>query len=149
MTDLNLPSFDCKIKKEKDKIYIFDDLRKRYIRLTPEEWVRQHFVSYLIRHRGYPQGLIGNEISLTLNGRARRCDTIIYDIHFRPIAIVEYKAPNIPLTQEVFEQIIRYNMALKVKYLIVSNGINHYCCAVDYEQMTHRFLPEIPEYTQL
>ena len=149
MIFLNLPSFEYKIKKENDKSYIFDSLRKRYIRLTPEEWVRQHFVAYLISHKGYPQGLIGNEITLSSNGRRRRCDTVIYDRHSQPVVIVEYKAPHIPLTQETFNQIVRYNMALKVKYLIVSNGLTHYCCAIDYNQMTYQFLQEIPEYTEL
>lgn len=149
MTVLNLPSFDYKIKKENDKIYIFDTLRKRYVRLTPEEWVRQHFVAFLIYHKAYPQGLMGNEISLSQNGRTRRCDTVVYDMYSRPTVIVEYKAPSIPLTQDTFDQIARYNMVLKVNYLMVSNGISHYCCAIDYAQNTYRFLPEIPPYTEL
>ena len=134
MTVLNLPSFDYKIKKEKDRLFIFDIIRKRYIALTPEEWVRQHFVSYLISYKGYPLGLIGNEISLRLNGQNRRCDTVIYDIYGSPLMIIEYKAPHITLNQEVFNQVIRYNIALKVKYLVVSNGINHYCCVMDYDK---------------
>ena len=136
MTVLNLPSFDYKIKKEKDRLFIFDIIRKRYIALTPEEWVRQHFVSYLISYKGYPLGLIGNEISLRLNGQNRRCD-------------IEYKAPHITLNQEVFNQVIRYNIALKVKYLVVSNGINHYCCVMDYDNMCPHFLKEIPDYNEL
>ena len=149
MTVLNLPSFDYKIKKEKDRLFIFDIIRKRYIALTPEEWVRQHFVSYLISYKGYPLGLIGNEISLRLNGQNRRCDTVIYDIYGSPLMIIEYKAPHITLNQEVFNQVIRYNIALKVKYLLVSNGINHYCCVMDYDNMCPHFLKEIPDYNEL
>ena len=149
MTVLNLPSFDYKIKKEKDRLFIFDIIRKRYIALTPEEWVRQHFVSYLIYYKGYPLGLIGNEISLRLNGQNRRCDTVIYDIYGSPLMIIEYKAPHITLNQEVFDQVIRYNIALKVKYLVVSNGINHYCCVMDYDDMCPHFLKEIPDYNEL
>ena len=149
MTVLNLPSFDYKIKKEKDRLFIFDIIRKRYIALTPEEWVRQHFVSYLISYKGYPLGLIGNEISLRLNGQNRRCDTVIYDIYGIPLMIIEYKAPHITLNQEVFDQVIRYNIALKVKYLVVSNGINHYCCVMDYDDMCPHFLKEIPDYNEL
>lgn len=149
MTVLNLPSFDYKIKKEKDRLFIFDIIRKRYIALTPEEWVRQHFVSYLISYKGYPLGLIGNEISLRLNGQNRRCDTVIYDIYGSPLMIIEYKAPHITLNQEVFDQVIRYNIALKVKCLVVSNGINHYCCVMDYDDMCPHFLKEIPDYNEL
>ena len=149
MTVLNLPSFEYKIKKERDKTLIFDIIRKRYISLTPEEWVRQHFVSYLISHKGYPSGLIGNEISLRLNGQSRRCDTVVYGLHGEPAMIIEYKAPHITLNQGVFDQIVRYNMVLKVKYLIVSNGLNHYCCEIDYENMCPRFLKEIPDYAEL
>ena len=149
MTVLNLPSFDYKIKKEKDRLFIFDIIRKRYIALIPEELVRQHFVSYLISYKGYPLGLIGNEISLRLNGQNRRCDTVIYDIYGSPLMIIEYKAPHITLNQEVFNQVIRYNIALKVKYLVVSNGINHYCCVMDYDNMCPHFLKEIPDYNEL
>ena len=130
-------------------MFIFDIIRKRYIALTPEEWVRQHFVSYLISYKGYPLGLIGNEISLRLNGQNRRCDTVIYDIYGSPLMIIEYKAPHITLNQEVFNQVIRYNIALKVKYLVVSNGINHYCCVMDYDNMCPHFLKEIPDYNEL
>ncbi|MCP9612110.1 type I restriction enzyme HsdR N-terminal domain-containing protein [Coprobacter tertius] len=149
MTGLNLPSFDFHIKKNNDKYLIFDNIRKKYITLTPEEWVRQHFVCFLTKYKSYPAGRLGNEISLVLNGRKRRCDTIVYDKNGKPLVIIEYKAPEIILTQEVFDQIIRYNIALKVKYLMVSNGLNHYCCKLDYETMQPVFLPDIPFYDEL
>lgn len=149
MMELNLPIYPFKIKEIDGKPQIFDTFRRRYVALTPEEWVRQHFVSYLVHEKGYPAGRIGNEIFLLQNRRKRRCDTLVYDATGTPLVIVEYKAPHIEITQEVFNQIVRYNSVLQVRYLMVSNGLTHYCCAVDYEQNSVRFLPEIPLYTDL
>jgi Type I restriction enzyme R protein N terminus (HSDR_N). len=149
MKILNLPKFEYRTKTVDDKKYIFDSQRKKYISLTPEEWVRQHFVNYLINYKNYPAGLIGNEVSLNLNGMKKRSDTVVYNKEGKPFVIIEYKAPNIKITQEVFNQIVRYNMVLKVKYLIVSNGINHYCCSIDYENNSYSFLKDIPLYNEL
>lgn len=124
-------------------------MRRKYVALTPEEWVRQHFVRYLIDAKGCPQGLVANEITLRLNGMSKRCDTVVYDRNARPRAIVEYKAPHIEITQKVFSQISRYNMVLHVDYLIVSNGLQHYCCRMDYAASTCCFLPDIPGYADL
>lgn len=129
--------------------YIYDILRRKYIALTPEEWVRQHFVHYLIGHKGYPAALLGNEISLTLGGARRRCDTVLYDRTMRPRMIMEYKAPSIPITQKVFTQIYSYNVVLHVDYLVVSNGLSHYCCKLDYANRRYTFLNDIPEYGAL
>ncbi|MCD8041873.1 MAG: type I restriction enzyme HsdR N-terminal domain-containing protein [Tannerellaceae bacterium] len=149
MLPLNLPP--CKVKViEKDKKHqIFDPVRKRYVALTPEEWVRQNFVSYLITEKGYPKELVANEIAIKLNGTSKRCDTIVYNSFLAPLVIVEYKAPNIPINQTVFDQIVRYNMVLKVKYLIVTNGLSHYCCQIDYDTLSYSFLQGIPEYSVL
>lgn len=147
--ELNLPYCKFKIKKVNDILSIYDDLRKRYVALTPEEWVRQNFVSYLINDLGYPAGLMGNEVSLVQNGIKRRCDTIIVSREGTPLVIVEYKAPNIEITQNVFDQITRYNSVLNAKYLIVSNGMQHYCCVVDYENNKVKFLDKIPHYSML
>ena len=149
MSALNLPTFDKKIIQKEDRFSIFDVIRRQYVALTPEEWGRQHFVHYLINHKGYPQSLMGNEVQLKLNGMSRRCDTVVYDRTLRPRVIVEYKAPTVNITQQVFEQICRYNMVLQVDYLIVSNGLVHYCCKVDHATRTHTFLKEIPEYSQV
>ena len=124
---LNLPARDFKLKKEKETIFIFDELRRKYVTLTPEEWVRQTFVAFLINDKGFPAGLMGNEISLEQNGIKRRCDTLIADKYGAPFVIVEYKAPFITITQSVFDQIARYNMVMRAKYLIVSNGMQHFC----------------------
>lgn len=128
---------------------VFDPLRRRFITLTPEEWVRQHFVRYLISEKGYPQALMANEVSLLQNGIKRRCDSLVADRQGRPLVIVEYKAPAIPITQAVFDQIVRYNMVLHARYLMVSNGMAHYCCRLDYEHNTYAFLREVPAYGEL
>lgn len=148
MFELNLPSFDKKITMKDDKPFILDIIRRQYVALTPEEWVRQHFVHFLIHHKGYPQSLMANEVQLKLNGMSRRCDTVVYDRTLKPRVIVEYKAPTVNITQKVFDQICRYNMVLQVDYLIVSNGLAHYCCKVDNENQTYTFLQEIPVYEQ-
>ena len=148
MSELNLPPFDKKITKKDDKPFIFDIIRRQYVALTPEEWVRQHFVHFLINCKGYPQSLMANEVQLKLNGMSRRCDTVIYDRSLRPRVIVEYKAPTVNITQKVFDQICRYNMVLQVDYLIVSNGLAHYCCKVDYATRSYQFLSEVPEYQE-
>ena len=128
---------------------IFDFLRRKYVALTPEEWVRQHFVHFLIEHKGYPKGLIGNEIELQIGAKRLRCDTILYNKMAQPQMIIEYKAPTIPIQQKVFQQISTYNLLLKVDYLIVSNGIQHYCCKMDYDNQKCLFLEDIPEYEKL
>ena len=149
MQELNLPPFDSKVMMTDGKPAILDIIRRQYVALTPEEWVRQHFVHFLIEHKGYPQSLMANEMQLKLNGMNRRCDTVVYDRTLKPRIIVEYKAPTVNITQQVFDQICRYNMVLQVDYLIVSNGLAHYCCKMNYETGTYEFLQEIPEYSQV
>ncbi|MDR2915672.1 MAG: type I restriction enzyme HsdR N-terminal domain-containing protein, partial [Tannerella sp.] len=114
-----------------------------------EEWVRQHFVHFLITVRSYPPERIANEVCIHVNTTSKRCDTVVYDNYLNPLVIIEYKAPGVNITGEVFDQISRYNSALKVPYLIVSNGLLHYCCNLDYRTMQYRFVPEIPEYSSL
>jgi len=150
MQQLNLPAFQANIKKMAGSIKIFDVLRRKFVTLTPEEWVRQHFVHYLIEHKGYSQTLMANEVSLTLNGMTRRCDTVLYAQEgLRPRMIIEYKRPDVEITQRTFDQICRYNMVLQVQYLIVSNGLRHYCCRLDYEKGGYVFLEDIPAYETL
>ena len=146
---LNLPPAALRLSQREGHTMVFDFLRRRYVKLTPEEWVRQHFVHYLVNHKGYPQELLANEVSLALNSTSKRCDTVLYDKEARPLAIVEYKAPNIQLTQKVFDQITRYNIVMRVPFLMVSNGLQHYCCRVDYETNAYTFLPEIPPYEEI
>ncbi len=148
--DLNLPRYNFNIKTGEDnRQLIFDSLRNRFVALTPEEWVRQNFVRFLIEERGFPRGLMGNEISLVQNGIKRRCDTLVTDRTGAPLVIVEYKAPGIEISQRTFDQIVRYNMVLKASYLIVSNGITHYCCHINYNDNSYAFLHDIPPYEKL
>ena len=148
-TELNLPSTDLRITIKDDKELIFDSLRRKYVALTPEEWVRQNFVSFLINKKGFLAGLMNNEVSLVQNGIKRRCDTLVCDKFGAPLVIVEYKAPNIEITQKVFDQIVRYNYVFRAKYIIVSNGLNHYCCCINYDEGNYSFLKEIPSYADL
>lgn len=148
---LNLPPIDPRLRRDEDSrrdgLEIYDSLRLRWVALTPEEWVRQHFVSFLSEHRGFPRALMGNEVALSLNGTARRCDTVVFDRSLHPMCIVEYKAPDVKITQKVFDQIARYNSVLQARYLIVSNGMSHYCCR--YDGNSYTFLPDIPQFTEL
>jgi hypothetical protein len=149
MFRLNLPTYEIKIAQRGNKQLIFDFLRRKYVALTPEEWVRQHFVHYLIEHKDYPAGLIGNEVELNVGEKKLRCDTILYNKVAQPQMIIEYKAPQIKLQQKTFDQISAYNLLLKVDYLIVSNGMQHICCRMDYENQKYCFLEDIPNYQEL
>ena len=149
MKELNLPAYDVKIRGTREKPEIFDFLRRRYVALTPEEWVRQHFTHWLVDHKGYPKGLLGNEVALQCGDKTVRCDSIVYGNDQRPLMIIEYKAPTISLSQRVFTQISAYNLLLHVDYLVVSNGLQHYCLRMDYEHQTYQFLTNIPLYTEL
>ncbi|MCK9156057.1 MAG: type I restriction enzyme HsdR N-terminal domain-containing protein [Paludibacteraceae bacterium] len=144
MLELNLPKYSFKIKESEGKKCIFDRCRRKFVALTPEEWVRQNMVEFLIKEKEYTPSLIGNEVTVKMNNMQKRCDTVIYDRSGMPILIIEYKAPHIEITQKTFDQIAMYNFKLKVNYLIVSNGINHYCCKIDYENQKYHFLQEIP-----
>ena len=149
MFRLNLPQYEIKITEKDGKRMIFDFLRRKYVALTPEEWVRQHFTHYLVEHKGYPKGLLGNEIELQIGDKRLRCDSILYNKVARPQMIIEYKAPTVPLQQKVFDQVSAYNLLLRVDYLIISNGMEHYCCMMDYEHQKYLFLQEIPDYEKL
>ena len=144
MYELNLPKYGIKIANENGHLTIFDVLRRKYVALTPEEWVRQHFIHFLITHKGYPAGLIANEMAITVGTTRKRCDSVVFGRQAQPLMIVEYTAPHITLTQKVFDQRSRYNMRLHVDWLIVSNGLQHYCLRMDYPPRTHHFIPDIP-----
>lgn len=149
MYQLNLPTYDLRLRRTGNRDMIFDVLRRKYVALTPEEWVRQHFVHFLIEHKGYPTALLANEIELRIGGKHLRADTLLYNKELHPHMLIEYKSPTIALTQKVFDQISAYNLLLHADYLIVSNGMQHICCRMDYEQNTYHFLEEIPDYSEL
>lgn len=149
MNRLNLPSFEIKLSGTPEKPKIFDILRRKYVALTPEEWVRQHFVHFLIHHKGYPQTLLANEVELRVGDKRLRCDSILYNKVLQPRMIIEYKAPTVTLSQHVFDQISVYNLLLHVDYLVVSNGLQHYCCKMDYDNQKYLFLEDIPIYQNI
>ncbi len=149
MQQLNLPSYNARITKNGSELKIFDFLRHKYVALTPEEWVRQNFVHFLVDIKGYNPTLMANEVGICLNGVKKRCDSVLYSQGLVPRMIIEYKRPDVEITQKVFNQICRYNLVLHVDYLIVSNGISHYCCKMDYDKQQYMFLDDIPNYGDL
>ncbi|MBN8695915.1 MAG: type I restriction enzyme HsdR N-terminal domain-containing protein [Bacteroidetes bacterium] len=144
MRALNLPGYSFKLKESSGKVQILDELRKKYVVLTPEEWVRQHIVQYLIQEKKYPSSLIAIEIGLKYNQLQKRADILVYDRQGTPILLVECKAPEVKITQDVFHQIAVYNMSFKVRYLLVTNGMDHFICEMDYANNSYQFLKEIP-----
>lgn len=149
MLALNLPKTELKVITKDGKQQVFDVLRRRFVVLTPEEWVRQQFVHFLIRHKGFPAECIGNEVSITLGATKKRCDTVVYGSHAEPIMVIEYKSPSVEITQKVFEQICRYNIKMRVEWLVVSNGLQHYCTRIDYENGTYQFVEDIPDFPSI
>ncbi len=146
MKQLNLPPCSLRIKEESGSHLIYDELRRKFVALTPEEWVRQHFVAYLTGWLGYPAGLVTIEASFRLHSMLRRADILVHDRAGMPVMIVECKAPEVKITQEVFDQIINYNFTLGVSYLVVTNGISHFAGRVDDEGRGFVFLDQIPDY---
>lgn len=146
---LNLPDFELKIAECGGKRVVWDPIRRIWTAFTPEEYVRQGFVAFLISQKGVPMSHISNERSISLNGMRKRCDSVVYGKDGTPKIIVEYKASHVAVTRKVFDQISRYNMVMHVDYLIVSNGMSHYCIKMDYENGSYSFLSDIPAYESL
>ena len=149
MQHLSLPDHGVKLKHDADGAKVFDPVRRKWVVLTPEEWVRQHFLQHLVNDLGCPLSLIAVEKSITLNGMSKRADLVVHGNSGEPIALVECKAPEVKVVQAVFDQAARYNIVFKVKWLLVTNGLEHYCCAIDHQQGSVRFLPRLPQYAEL
>ncbi|MEE9349188.1 MAG: type I restriction enzyme HsdR N-terminal domain-containing protein [Flavobacteriaceae bacterium] len=146
MFELNLPTYPFKITLKNKKHYIFDVIRKKNIFLTPEEWVRQHFIQFLIKEKKYPVSLIAVEKEIKVNNLKKRFDILVFNNKGEHQIIVECKAPKVKITQATFDQIARYNMTLNAKYLIVTNGLEHFFCQMDFKNKTYLFLKDCPEY---
>ena len=146
LPQLNLPIAALKTKLVDGTTQVFDQVRKKYLVLTPEEWVRQHFIHYLNQEKNYPLGLMGVELMVKYNGMQTRADIVLYTTEGKPNMIVECKAPNVKITQDTFYQIARYNLKLRVEFLVVTNGIRHFCCQMDYKKNEINFLEEIPNF---
>lgn len=149
MNSLNLPAYQYRLEQNGGKLAIFDPIRKKFIILTPEEWVRQHFVNYLTEHLGYPASRIRIESGTSYNKRAKRTDILIYDDYLEPLVLVECKAAHVAVSQATFNQISVYNKTLKARILICSNGMVHYACQYDPESESVSFLDHIPHYRDL
>ena len=146
MIKLNLPSYSFKFKNRENKLYIFDKFRKKYVVLTPEEWVRQNFITFLTEEKKYPNTLIGIEKEFKINNLSKRFDILVFDKSGLPNIIVECKAPQIKITQDTFDQIARYNLNFDAKYVIVTNGLEHFFCSLDHINKKYNFLRDIPAY---
>ncbi len=149
MQKLQLPPYTFRIRQEEGKSLIFDRFRRRWVRLTPEEKVRQHFARFLEEEKGFPPSLMAIEKKVNINGLAQRFDLLVYDRKGNPLLVAEFKAPGIPVTQEAFNQALRYNSVLKAPYFLVSNGVTHFICKIDYKTRTSAYLEEIPAFSAL
>ena len=149
MKQLQFPSYSFRFKNSEKKVAIFDEIRKKFIIITPEEWVRQHVVQFLLQDKKYPKSHINVEKLLKINDLNKRYDVVVYNPDGSIFILVECKAPEIKISQHTFDQIARYNMTLNAEYLMVTNGLNHYFCKMDYENEKYDFLPELPEYQSL
>ena len=148
MQELNFPTYSFRFKNSENKVSIFDAIRKKFVILQPEEWVRQHCVQYLIEEKNYPKSLINVEKELKVNDLKKRYDIVIFNTDGSIHLIVECKAPKIKIQQDTFDQVARYNLALNATYLMVTNGLNHYYCVMDFKAEKYQFLEDIPEYSK-
>lgn len=149
MIQLNFPPADLRIRQQNERMEVFDPLRKKFVVLTDEEWVRQNLINYLAVDKKVPMTMMASERGLLVNNMPKRFDLLIFSSNGMPVMIVECKAPHIPVNEEVFYQAARYNLTLQVKYLLITNGLEHHCLSVDYINGETRFLKEIPVYSEL
>jgi len=147
MQKLNFPTYSFRFKNSENKVSIFDEIRKKFILLTPEEWVRQHVVQFLLQDKKYPKSYINVEKLIKINDLSKRYDGVVFQPNGDIFLLIECKAPEVPISQQTFDQIARYNLVLKAKYLMVTNGLNHYFCQMDFENEKYVFLKELPEYS--
>ncbi|EIA07560.1 type I restriction enzyme HsdR N-terminal domain-containing protein [Flavobacterium frigoris] len=147
MQKLNFYSYSFRLKNSENKVSIFDEIRKKFIVLTPEEWVRQHVVQFLLEEKNYPKSHINVEKVLKVNGLRKRYDVVVYNPDGSIYILIECKAPEIKIAQATFDQIARYNMTMDAKFLMVTNGLNHYFCQMDFENEKYQFLADLPNYT--
>lgn len=148
MQKLNFQDFEFRFKNSENKVLIYDEIRKKFVVLQPEEWVRQHWIKYLIYTKKYPKSLINVEKTFLVNGLKKRYDIVVFHSNGSINLIIECKSFQSKINQDVFDQIARYNMALNADYLVVSNGIEHYYAFIDFKLKNYRFLKDIPTFKQ-
>lgn len=146
MIKLNLPEFQFRFKNSANKTYIFDEIRKKFVLVTPEEWVRQNFIQFLIQVKNYPPSLMAVEKKVDINNQPQRFDLLVYSRKGKPWLMAEFKSPEIKISQQAFDQVVRYNMALKADFVLVSNGLQHYFCQMNYEKNNYTYLKEVPDF---
>jgi hypothetical protein len=146
MQQLNFPHFEFKLRNSNARQEIFDPIRHKYVSLTPEEWVRQHLIAHLVSVKGYPVSIIGVEKQLMLNKLLKRFDLVVFGRNATPFLLVECKAPGVEITEKTFDQAARYNMLLKAEYFLITNGLEHYTCRIDYEKKQYIFIEDIPDF---
>jgi len=146
MLPLSFPTYDFRFRNDNGRTTVFDEIRRKFVVMTPEEWVRQHVVQFLMTDRGFPKSLINVEKMLRVNGLTRRYDVVVFNPDGSIRVLVECKAPEVAITQSVFDQIARYNLTMDAEFLMVTNGLSHYYCKLDYENSRYEFLPELPTY---
>lgn len=149
METLSLPAYEFRTRIHDGRTQIYDAVRRKYVRLTPEEWVRQHLVRFMLRERGVPAGLVAVEHAFTYQGMTRRADVVVHDRQGQPLLMAECKAPGVPVTQDTFDQVARYNKVVRAPYLVVTNGRLHYCCRIDHAEGRYHFEDGLPRYDDL
>lgn len=149
MQQLNFPHFEFKLRNHNNRQEIFDPIRRKYVTLTPEEWVRQHLIAYLIEVKGYPVSIIGVEKQLLLNKLPKRFDLVVFGRNAAPFLLVECKAPGVAISEKTFDQAARYNMLLQAEYFLITNGLEHYTCRIDYENKQYIFIEEVPDFGRI
>ena len=148
MQKLNFPAYSFRFKNSENKVLIFDEIRKKFVVLTPEEWVRQHVIQFLLVEKKYSKSYINVEKSIKINGLTKRYDVVVFQPNGKLFLLVECKAPEVSISQHTFDQIARYNMVLESEYLMVTNGLNHYFCQMDFEKEQYQFLKELPNFSK-
>ena len=146
MQKLNFPTYTFRFKNSENKVAIFDEIRKKFVILTPEEWVRQNVVRFLLDEKKYPKSYVNVEKVIKINGLTKRYDIVVFQPNGQLFLLIECKAPEVAISQNTFDQIARYNMVLEAKYLMVTNGLNHYFCQMDFENEKYLFLKALPEF---
>lgn len=149
MQKLNFPSYTFRFKNSENKVSIFDEIRKKFMLMTPEEWVRQNVVRFLLEEKKYPKSYINVEKIIKINGLTKRYDIVVFQPNGKIFLLIECKAPEVPISQNTFDQIARYNMVLEAEFLMVTNGLNHYFCKMDYEKEQYHFLTALPDFTKV
>ncbi|MEO5645451.1 MAG: type I restriction enzyme HsdR N-terminal domain-containing protein [Bacteroidia bacterium] len=144
---LNFPHYDFRLRENNSRPEIFDEVRKTWVTLTPEEWVRQHVVKWIVEEKKYPASLLAVEKSITVNGLTKRCDVVAFNREGKPVLVIECKAHDVEISQSVFDQAARYNLTLNVNLFLLTNGINHFCCVADHAKQSYNFLKELPDFS--